>query len=179
MTFSSAMPIMYGAGCLLFFAMYWSDKILFLRHYKKPPKYGLELASRGLKILEWSIPVHFFFGLFMLTNPEIFNAEGEKGTSINFLPSLRRGSGEFMNFWFGMREDRFNTSHGTAYLIGVFFFMIFFLLEQFLGICTRLNGAVCQVMKHRVEESKGFISNNIFKHIAAEDLTFAYTDAMR
>lgn len=130
MTFSAAMPIMYLAGLILFFSMYWSDKALFLRHYKRPPKYGLELATRSLKILEWAIPIHFFFGLLMLTNPEIFSADGEiESTKIYLFPTLRKKSGEFMNFWFGMRADRFNTSHGTVYLFCIFFFLIIFLLE--------------------------------------------------
>lgn len=75
MTFSAAMPIMYVAALMLWICMYWSDKILFLRHYRTPPKYGIELASRCLKLLEWSIPVHFLFGLIMMTNPEIFSSD--------------------------------------------------------------------------------------------------------
>jgi hypothetical protein len=73
MTYSAAMPILYFSGFLLFVAMYWSDKILFLRNYKTPPKYGTELASRALGILEWSIPLHLCFGIYMMTNPEIFS----------------------------------------------------------------------------------------------------------
>jgi hypothetical protein len=75
MTYSAAMPILYLSGFLLFVSMYWSDKALFLRHYKTPPKYGPELAARSLGILEWSIPLHLCFSLYMVTNPAIFDDE--------------------------------------------------------------------------------------------------------
>lgn len=73
MLYSAAMPVLYCAGFLLCLAMYWSDKVLFLRHYKTPPKYGTELATRSLTILEWAIPIHLMFGLYMVTTPEIFS----------------------------------------------------------------------------------------------------------
>lgn len=73
--YSAAMPVLYSAGFLLFVSMYWSDKTLFLRHYRTPPKYGAELAHRAMALLEWAVPVHFLFGLNMLTSAEIFRED--------------------------------------------------------------------------------------------------------
>ena len=44
MTFSAAIPVLYMAGFILCFVTYWTDKSLFLKFYKIPPKHGSHLA---------------------------------------------------------------------------------------------------------------------------------------
>ena len=75
--YSSAIPILYPAGCALTIIMYWADKVLFLRHYRLPPRYGRRLAGRVVAVMEWAIILHLFFGLYMLSNPDIFTYEDE------------------------------------------------------------------------------------------------------
>lgn len=87
---------------------YWADKWLFLRHYRLPPSYGKRLAERVAIIMEWGIILHLFFGLFMLSNPDIFTYENEK-------LSIPEWSKKYMRFWslgaetfFGASPERFN-----------------------------------------------------------------------
>jgi hypothetical protein len=54
---------------------------MFLRHYRIPPRYGRALATRVVRILEAGIILHLFFGLYMLSNPDIFTYEDEKITA--------------------------------------------------------------------------------------------------
>jgi len=45
MMYSTAIPFLYACGLITCFLSYWVDKILFLRLYKIPPRYGLDLAK--------------------------------------------------------------------------------------------------------------------------------------
>jgi len=72
MMFSVAIPVLYLAGVLLCFFTYWTDKFLLLKFYRKPPRHGSHLAHRARNIIELSLIVHLFTGLYMLSNPEIF-----------------------------------------------------------------------------------------------------------
>jgi len=86
--YSTTIPTLYIAGFLLCVVQYWSDKILFLRYYKTPPKYGLFLATKVKNIIEWSILLHLFMGLYMMSNPEIFPAnEEDENSTIALLQS--------------------------------------------------------------------------------------------
>jgi len=72
MLYSTSMPILYLAGVLMCLFAYWSDKILFLRYYRKPPVYGDDLATRSMSILKYAIVLHLLFGFYMISNPNIF-----------------------------------------------------------------------------------------------------------
>lgn len=71
--YSTAMPVLYLCGVVVCAITYWTDKILFLRLYRTPPRYGLELAKGVQTVMEWAILLHLFVGLYMISNPEIFN----------------------------------------------------------------------------------------------------------
>jgi len=74
MMFAAAIPVLYLAGFLLCFVTYWTDKTLYLKFYKVPPKYGSGLVQKARGIIEWSLLCHLFMGLYMLSNPEIFTS---------------------------------------------------------------------------------------------------------
>ena len=44
MMFSAAIPVLYLAGFMLCFVIYWTDKTLFLKFYRIPPRHGSNLA---------------------------------------------------------------------------------------------------------------------------------------
>ena len=71
--YSSAIPILYVSGLLICLTMYWSDKFLFLRHYRLPPRYGRDLASRSISMMEYAIVLHLIIGCYMLSNETIFS----------------------------------------------------------------------------------------------------------
>ena len=84
MMYSSAIPILYPAGCMLMVVSYWADKCLFLRHYRLPRRYGRKLAARVVEVMEWAILLHLFFGLYMLSNPDIFTYENKELSQIEW-----------------------------------------------------------------------------------------------
>jgi len=76
-TYATAMPILYLAGFICFFTTFWTDKFMFLRHYKSPPLYTKVLVDNAIDIMEWGVPLHLLFGLFMVTNEELFDYRAE------------------------------------------------------------------------------------------------------
>ena len=44
MMFSAAIPVLYLAGFVLCFVIFWTDKTLFLKLYRIPPRHGSDLA---------------------------------------------------------------------------------------------------------------------------------------
>ena len=77
MMFGVAIPVLYVAGFLLCFVTYWTDKTLYLKFYKLPPKHGSALSHKARNIIEWSLLCHVFMGLYMLSNPDIFTTEDD------------------------------------------------------------------------------------------------------
>lgn len=75
MMFSAALPILYLAGFVLCFTTYWTDKLLFLRFYRLPPRHGSDLINQARDIIEWSLVIHLGVGIYMLSNPDIFTSE--------------------------------------------------------------------------------------------------------
>jgi hypothetical protein len=71
-TLTSSMPIFNLFAVLCCFIMYWTDKTLVLKSYKNPPPYTKEMILQVISIIEWGVPIHCSFGLFMLTNPKTF-----------------------------------------------------------------------------------------------------------
>ena len=77
MMYSAAIPVLYLSGFLISLSMYWSDKVLFLRHYKLPPRHGRDLSSRMLWYMEYAIILHLLVGCYMLSNETIFSYSKE------------------------------------------------------------------------------------------------------
>ena len=68
MMYSASIPCLYISGSLICLTMYWSDKVLFIRYYKLPPRLGRDLAKRSIKVMEFSILLHLVTGVYMFTN---------------------------------------------------------------------------------------------------------------
>ena len=82
--YSAAIPVLYPAGCALMIIMYWADKALFLRHYRLPRRFGRKLALRAVEVMKWAILLHLFFGLYMISNPDIFTYENRDLSQISW-----------------------------------------------------------------------------------------------
>ena len=87
-TYATGMPILYVAAFFCFLTMYWADKILFLRHFTNPPLYTKALVINAIEIMEWGVLLHLIFGLYMVTNKEIFDYV--------YYTSPRNGFGKFL-----------------------------------------------------------------------------------
>lgn len=68
MIYSAGMPVLYIISLLQFFLTYWVDKFLFLRMYRTPPRYGIELANKSRDIMQLAIGAHMAFALYMFSN---------------------------------------------------------------------------------------------------------------
>ena len=140
MMYSAAIPALYIAGLLICFSMYWSDKILFLRHYRLPPRYGRDLASRSNKIMMFAMILHLFTGVYMLSNRDILSYKGsEEYFGKNFVALLAKG----IEALFGVDQERFIMPHTVAYVIGICIFLLCFISELSCGIMTKLIYCCC------------------------------------
>ena len=140
MTYSAAIPILYLAGCAQMIIMYWADKTLFLRHYRLPRRYGRTLATRVVEVMQWAILLHLLFGLYMLSNPEIFTYENEDLSKVEWARKYMEFFAGF-NKLFGADQSRFNQIHTVIYFIGIMIFFICFFVERCTGIFSKLIGA--------------------------------------
>eukprot|EP00347_Sterkiella_histriomuscorum_P019608 403340984 len=77
MIYSSGMPILYLVAMTQFFMMYWVDKFLFIKVYKNPPRYGIELSDISRKVLMYSVLVHLCFGFYIYSNSSIFTYDDD------------------------------------------------------------------------------------------------------
>lgn len=141
MVYSASIPCLYLSGLFICVTMYWSDKILFLRHWRTPPKFGVELSVRSNRIMEWSILVHLIFGTFMLTNQDIFN--GDDSIEDFWYSRFTQVFGD-LSAYFGQDSARFQSLHAAVYLFGSSIFVVFFFLERIGGLISRLlTGVFC------------------------------------
>ena len=70
--YSGGMPILNVVCCVTMFLLYWVDKFLILRHYRKPPLYNHLLNDKVLKYLPFAIIFHCGFSLYMYGATELF-----------------------------------------------------------------------------------------------------------
>jgi hypothetical protein len=63
--------------------MYWVDKFLFLRMYRTPPRYGIELSDKSRNIMQWAIATHMAIGFYMFSNSSIFTISSSYGMTFS------------------------------------------------------------------------------------------------
>ena len=142
MMYSAAIPVLYISGSLISFTLYWSDKVLFLRYYKLPPRYGRDLAKRTIKVMEFAILLHLVVGAYMLTNQDIFpTVINEERSSALF--AFTQAVVSPVIWVFGLQQDRFKTDHAILYICGIALFVLFFILEKFFEVFKRIINWCC------------------------------------
>jgi hypothetical protein len=70
--YSSAMPFLNIVTMVALFCLYWTDKYLVLRHYKKPPLLSYHLNDAAIKFIPFIIIMHCSFGIYMFGCEDIF-----------------------------------------------------------------------------------------------------------
>jgi len=94
---------------MLCLVQYWTDKYLFVNYYKTPPKYGLYLANKAKSIIEYSIILHLFMGVYMMSNPEIFPEDDEElNTSVKVLKGYASVFSDLVAVIIGIEDERFS-----------------------------------------------------------------------
>lgn len=166
LTYSAAIPMLYLSGCAQMIIMYWADKTLFLRHYRLPRRYGRTLATRVIEVMQFALLLHLGFGLYMLSNPEIFTYENQDLSKVEwaktYIDFFSKGFIELL----GADENRFNQVHTVIYVCGIIVFVIFFIIERFTLLFSRLIGACYSIWD---ESGSHAFSNNIFEELSPED----------
>lgn len=147
MMYSTAIPIMYVCGFVIFSLSYWTDKILFLRLYKVPPRYGLHLAFGTQIVMEWSILLHLFIGIYMISNPDIFNFNNSEKVKTSLLRKYGTIVSNWWNWLFGTDQKRLEQLHTIIYLIGTFIFLVCFIIERVFGLFSALIEKLCCCIK--------------------------------
>ena len=167
LTFSMAIPFLYVAGAVLCIVTYWVDKYLFLRFYRNPPRYGTELAREVRTTIEYGIIMHMFFGLYMISNPEIFSTETDVNETVQFLQGYARFIGLVVTTVTGVESSRFSQVHTIIYAFGIGVFLILFVVEKVSRTFSRLLRNVFCCCLYRDTETK-VVSTDLFRDISPE-----------
>ncbi len=80
-TFSPGLPILMPLGAMFCFIIYWIDKMLLLRFYKKPPAYSSKINTKAFDILPYCILLHSILALFVYTSPDVYAQETSSTSS--------------------------------------------------------------------------------------------------
>lgn len=166
MMFSAAIPVLYLAGVILCFSTYWTDKYLLLRFYQVPHRHGSNLAHRARSIIEWSLVMHLFVGMYMLSNPDIFVGEGDDNKPTGFFQSISEFTTIGIRLLTGVESERFKQAHIIFYAIGTGAFLVLFLIEKITGFFSRCIGRACCCLDR--DSTDEIFSNEIFGEIPAE-----------
>ena len=181
MMYSASIPILYMSGLMICLTMYWSDKVLFLRHYRIPPRHGRDLASRAISFMEYAILVHLIVGCYMLSNDTIFSYTKDNQSLAEKAAELDQDFGEVVakSDWFtntvsewaaklyNAETSRFSQYHTKLYIVGIFFFILFFILERF-SIISAMFKKFCFCCCLSLEEEPAF-SSNIYSELSSKD----------
>lgn len=167
MMFSVAIPSLYCAGILLCFTMYWTDKVLLLRFFKIPPRHGSDLAFKARDIIEWSLVLHLFMGLYMISNPTIFTSEEDDNKAVEFFQVYAKAVAVGISAATGVNSVRFEQVHVVLYSTGISIFLILFIIEKFSGTFSGIMGKTCCRCLYRESEPDSF-SQDIFKDVSPQ-----------
>lgn len=176
MMFSAAIPSLYIAGFVLCLVVYWTDKSLLLKFYKIPPRHGSTLAHKARNIIEWSLLVHLFMGLYMLSNQEIFTSEEDDNKALVFFQGYAKLVAVGISTLTGVDSTRFEQVHVVFYSVGIGIFLILFIIEKVSGTWSRLMSKLCCFCLYRDTEPELF-SQDIYKDVSAEAQHKEYTEA--
>jgi hypothetical protein len=70
--YSSSIPFLNFIAAVALFFLYWTDKFLVLRHYRKPPLLSYHLNNYAIKCLPVLIILHCLFGIYMFGSENVF-----------------------------------------------------------------------------------------------------------
>ena len=173
MMFSAVIPILYFAGFLLCFVSYWTDKQLFVSWFRIPPRHGSNMVRQARGVIEWSLIVHLFMGLYMISNPAIF-ADEDADDAVAFLAYYAKFIGIGVTWLTGVESVRFEQTHTILYSAGIGIFLICFIIEKVSGTCSSIMGKICCCCLYKDTQEASF-SNDLFNDIAGDKQSDEYT----
>ncbi|CAG9323454.1 unnamed protein product [Blepharisma stoltei] len=70
--FSGGIPLLNIIALSALFTIYWTDKFLILRHYRKPPQYSHHIYSWTIKLMPLCALIHCCISLYAYGCPDVF-----------------------------------------------------------------------------------------------------------
>ena len=105
MAFSSGMPILYLIAFVFFFATYVINKVMLMQYYQKTNTLNRVVPAYSVKKFKIGIFFHLYFGIFMMTNPSIFETKDEFAHPLNtFNDSVSNDSMYFSRIQFAHQK---------------------------------------------------------------------------
>ena len=175
MMYSTCIPLLYIAGLMICASMYWSDKILFLRHYKLPPRYNRNLAERSNKIMKLAIILHLLTGIYMISNTELLNYSAPENY---FGKTIAKLIGLILEELIGLDKERFLQPHTAIYIIGTIFFIIIYIIDTTSGFVTKMITDTCCSMLNSSGKEDAH-SCDIYREMSHEDQQHEYKTTNR
>ncbi|OMJ87132.1 hypothetical protein SteCoe_11206 [Stentor coeruleus] len=81
--YSGGIPLLNCVCFIYLIIIYYTDKFLMLRHFKRPPFYTQEIYIAAFQILPWAVIFHCMVSLFMYGNNEIFKIYTKENKTIH------------------------------------------------------------------------------------------------
>ena len=117
--------------------------------------------------MEWAIILHLFTGIYMISNPDIFNFNDSDKVDSKFLRAYGAQISLWFNKIFGVESTRLNQLHTIIYLIGIFIFLVCFILERLFRIFSRGINAMCCCIRKQMVDDKQVFSCNFLTELSA------------
>lgn len=102
--YSGGMPLLNCICFIYLIIIYYTDKFLMLRHFKRPPFYTQDIYIAAFQILPWAVVFHCMVSLFMYGNNEIFQVDSKLNKTIHdifgdvFGARIEKDAGIFLIF---------------------------------------------------------------------------------
>mmetsp|Transcript_29381 Transcript_29381/g.44380 ORF Transcript_29381/g.44380 Transcript_29381/m.44380 type:complete len:131 (+) Transcript_29381:2788-3180(+) len=120
--YSPCMPIVFCLAAVDFFLIYWVDKILILRFYKRPKNYDETCLSFSLSQLKNAFYFHLVLGLIAFSNSRVFINKTDETAVEEESPS----SDEIK--WFQL--SRYKDNHVLLFFWGMLAIILMSLFEE-------------------------------------------------
>ncbi|CAG9323455.1 unnamed protein product [Blepharisma stoltei] len=157
--FSGGIPLLNIIAFLALFVIYWTDKFLILRHYRKPPYYSHHVYSSAIKVMPLCAFFHSCFSLYAYGCDDVFPQK------LRILANTMLGeSYYYADLNYQSLKERITMDHGIMFFILIIISLVLFLLfifsEKLTKECKRI------LLLRGYKETKKFSSakNNIKKY---------------
>ena len=138
----------------------------------------MTLLIQARKIIEWSLIIHLFTGMYMLSNPEIFTSEEDENKAVTFFQGYAKFVTIAIKIVTGVDSARFEQVHIVFYAVGVSLFIILFVIEKLTRVISNgIDKLCCCCLKRDTEPD--LFSNDIFTEISGVDQRKDYHETKR
>jgi hypothetical protein len=130
LVYSSGMPLLYVCCFFYFFMIYWIDKLMILRFYKKPPHTDIYIANLFNIIILFGMVIHYGFGIWTYGNKNILT--DNSSNSLAVVSSWIKNLFQVQKSSFGAEVlDRITQPHNVICLVFMIVIFLIFLWRIF------------------------------------------------